>query len=80
MSVKLTNDEIAYYKGDEKFHIGKEERAEIGNNYDMIVNHAYADVRNKRKRRQLKDFNNKSEYDLYNATLFSIAVAAEHGF
>ena len=83
-SKDFTKDELAYYKGDGKFHIGAKEYAEIDkggeNNYDSIRNCAIMDLGFKDPRRTLKDFDNKSEYMLYDATLYEAVTAIENGF
>ena len=78
--MKLTKEEIAYYKGDGKFHVGAKEDKIIGDRYDEVAYIAHMDVLKKRKRKTLEDFNNAAEYELYKSILFSRAVAAEHGF
>lgn len=69
-----TAKEIAYYKGDGKFnynmHIADEDDAYFA------INAANNDFKNKKKRRELKDFETPAEFELYKITLYDKANEA----
>lgn len=80
----FTKEELAYYKGEGKYSLGGKEYAEIDKdggdeNATRIYNRAMMDLGFKKPRRTAEDFNNISEYALYDCTLYSAVSMIESG-
>ena len=78
MAVQFTKEELAYYN--EPFKVGPKEFDMIAEGREYAIeNQARVDFTKKQKKKTLKDFRNKGEYEYYKACLRGRAQAYANG-